>query len=368
MKNGVERRLFIAATSQNDGKTTCSLGLFKAYQARGASVGFIKPVGQRYVVVDGQQIDKDTVLLQKVCGLTCPLKDMSPIAVERDFTRKYLDDTSDILPKLEQKIKTALASVAQNNDLIIIEGTGHAGVGSVFDLSNARVAGMLNAKVVIVTPGGIGRAVDEIMVNCSLFEKEGVPVIGVIANKVLPDKREQTRHYLVKALARKGLELFGSIPYVPRLTWPTIQHVVEALNADVLNGRERLSNEIASSVIGAMTPHNALKYIQDKTLLIVPGDRDDVVLAAVMTDLLRTDLELSGIVLTGGLKLGEQTLDLVSRTPIPVLAVKNNTYDTASCIHEISVKIRATDNEKIRLATSLVQEHVDFKKLLAALA
>jgi BioD-like phosphotransacetylase family protein len=363
----VERRLFIAATSQNDGKTTCSLGLFKAYQALGKSVGFIKPVGQRYVVVDGQQIDKDTVLLKKVGGLTCPLKDMSPIAVERNFTRKYLDDPDHLRPKLERKITAAFAAVAKNNDLIIVEGTGHAGVGSVFDLGNARVASLLNAQVVIVTPGGIGRAMDEIMINWSLFEKEGVPVIGVIANKVLPDKLAQTCLYLSKALARKGLPMFGCIPYVPRLTWPTVQHMVEILKAEVLNGRERLSHEVADSVIGAMTPHNALKYIHDKTLLIVPGDRDDVVLAALMTDLLQTDMELSGIVLTGGLMLGKHTLDLISRTQIPVLAVKKNTYETAATIREVSVKIRDTDKEKIQLATALVRKHVNFKKILAAL-
>lgn len=368
MRNGIERRLYVAATSQNDGKTTCTLGFLNAFSSLAKSVGFIKPVGQRYVTVNGQQIDEDTVLVQKVCGLRCPLKDMSPIAIERDFTRRFLDDPDRILPTLQEAIRKSFAIAAQDNDLIVIEGTGHAGVGSVFDLCNARVAHMLNAKVVIVTLGGIGRPVDEITLNRTLFEKEGAPVVGVVANKIVPEKLEQTRRYLAKSLARQGLTLLGAIPYMPRLTWPTVQQVVEALDAQVLNGRPCLANEIAQILIGAMTPHNALKYVRDKALLIVPGDRDDVVLAAVTTDLLRQDIKLSGIVLTGGLQLAEQTMDLVSRTHIPVLAVETPTYDAASAIHDLTVKIQETDAEKIQLATSLVRDHVDIETLWAALS
>ena len=46
-------RIFIAATRQNDGKTTVSLGLIAALQKRYNNVGFIKPVGQRYLIENG---------------------------------------------------------------------------------------------------------------------------------------------------------------------------------------------------------------------------------------------------------------------------------------------------------------------------
>jgi len=45
-------RVFIAATRQNDGKTTTSLGLLSALQKRLQKVGYIKPVGQRFVQID----------------------------------------------------------------------------------------------------------------------------------------------------------------------------------------------------------------------------------------------------------------------------------------------------------------------------
>jgi hypothetical protein len=367
MRNGVERRLFVAATSQNDGKTTSTLGLIKAFRGRAASIGFIKPIGQRFVNVDGLEIDEDTVLIQKVCGLTCPLKDMSPIAVDRDFTRKFLDDPDALLPGLERAIRTSYAVAAAGNDLVVIEGTGHAGVGDVFDLCNARVAQMLDAKAIIVTRGGIGQPIDEVAVNRVLFEKAGVPVIGVIANKVRPDKLEQTRHYLTMAFARKGLRLLGTLPYVARLTWPTVRDIAQSLRAEVINAPQCLDNEVEEFVVGAMTPHNALKRVVDKSLIIVPGDRDDLVLAVVTTDLLRDDLQLAGVVLTGGLRLAPQTMELVERTDIPVLAGDWSTYDAAARVHDTIVKIRATEEGKIQTAMSLVREHVNLDELWRAL-
>ena len=368
MLNGSEKRLFVAATSQNDGKTTCTLGFLDAYRKRAKSVGFIKPVGQRYVLIDGQTIDEDTVLVQQVCGLRCALKDMSPVAIERNFTRQFLDDPEGVTPRLIRSIEASFAMAAKNNDLVVIEGTGHAGVGSVFDLSNAHVAHMLSAKVIIMTRGGIGRPVDEIALNHNLFERENVEVIGVVANKIQPDKLEQTHDYLTKAFARRGLPLLGAIPFAPKLTWPTVGQVAKEIHAKVLNGRQCLSNKIADILVGAMTAHNAIKFIKDKALLIVPGDRDDVVLAAVTTDLLRHDLDLSGIVLTGGMQLAAPTRELIMRTHIPVLVVDMPTYEATSVLHNITVKILESDEEKIQLATSLVRQYVDLDKLWALLS
>lgn len=363
MINNVEHRLYVAATSQNDGKTSCSIGLLKGLGAFAKTTGFMKPVGQRYVVVGENQVDEDSVLIQRIICTQCALKDMNPIAVPKNFTREYLDNPEKMLPGLLRDIKTSYANIARDCDLVIIEGTGHAGVGSVFDLSNARVAQLLQAKTIIVTLGGIGQPFDEVALNRCLFERSGVEVIGVIANKVLPDKIEQTRDYLGKALKRIGLPLLGVIPYTPRLTWPTMQQVVDALKAKVIYGNANLHNIIAEFVVGAMTPHNALNFIRDKTLLIVPGDRDDLVLAVAGMNVLRDDINLAGILFTGGILPEPQTLDLLERTNIPVIAVEGATYETASRIQKLTVKIRIEDQEKIDIAAQLFSEHVDLKSI-----
>ena len=367
MRDGVEKRLFVAATNQNDGKTTCSLGFVKGFSRFAKSVGFVKPVGQRFVEVDSCKIDEDSLLVREACGLQYPHGEMCSVVVEPDFTRRYLDDPKGLYPVLRQAVLDAYSVAAEGNDLVIIEGTGHAGVGSIFDMCNARVAKLLDAKAMIVTLGGIGRPVDEVAVNRSLFEKEGVPVLGVVVNKVIPEKLVQTRHYLAKAFKACGLPLLGVIPYAPRLAWPTVQQVAETMSAEVINGYDRLANPVAEVLIGAMTPHNAINYVHDKMLLIVPGDRDDLVLAILSFDLLRNDLKLSGIVFTGGLRPQPQTMDLVCRTGIPVLTVDAGTYETASRMRDILVKIRVADEEKIRLAESLIRDNVDLETLWSML-
>src|SRR6185312_1013835 len=212
-------RVFIAATRQNDGKTTASLGLIAALQPYFPRVGYIKPVGQRFVEVEEQKIDEDTVLMDSVYQLNCPLVDMSPIAVEPDFTRKYLESSNN--DALVKKIQKAFDRVAWEKDFVLCEGSGHAGVGSVFDLSNAQVAKILGAKAIIVTQGGIGKPIDEVALNQALFEKEGVEIIGVILNKVLNTKVDSVTDFARRGLKRKGLDLLGVVPHQRILSNPT---------------------------------------------------------------------------------------------------------------------------------------------------
>ena len=127
------KKIFVAATQQNDGKTTVSLGLIAALKKRFDRIGFIKPIGQRYLVEQGYKVDEDSVLIEEVFGIKCNIKDMSPIAIERGFTERFIEKGAD--EDYAGQIADAYERVAADNDLVIIEGTGHAGVGSVFDSS-----------------------------------------------------------------------------------------------------------------------------------------------------------------------------------------------------------------------------------------
>src|SRR6185436_11153523 len=238
--NAVTPRVFIAATRQNDGKTTTSLGLLSALQEFYPRIGYIKPVGQRFVESEEQKIDEDTILMDRVYRLNCPLVDMSPIAVEPDFTRKYLQSSNN--EALVRKIQKAFDRVAWEKDFVLCEGSGHAGVGSVFDLSNAQVAKILEAKVVIVSQGGIGKPIDEVCLNRALFEKEGVEIIGVILNKVLLGKVDYVTEFARRGLKRKGLELLGVIPHQSILCSPTLDLIRDELQAKLLNSDKQIHN------------------------------------------------------------------------------------------------------------------------------
>jgi hypothetical protein len=357
-------RIFIAATRQNDGKTTTSLGLLAALQRFYPRIGYIKPVGQRFVQVDEDKIDEDTVLMDKVYRLNCPLVDMSPIAVEPDFTRKYLQGAGN--ETLVKRIIKAFDRVAWEKDFVLCEGSGHAGVGSVFDLSNATIAKILGAKVIIVSQGGIGKPIDEVYLNQAVFEREGVEIIGVILNKVLPDKVGFITEFAQRGLRRKGLELLGVIPLQHMLTWPTMELIREELGAKSLNKTGDLLNLVENVFVGAVGAANAVSHFKQGTLIITPGDREDIIMAAAMTKL-PPDRQLAGIILTGNLRPDSGTLRIIEQLPYPVLAAHDDIYEVASCVHGLSVKTRPSDTQKVSVIRDLIAANVDVKKILQSL-
>ena len=363
--NKTTPRIFIAATRQNDGKTTTSLGLLSAVQKFYPRLGYIKPVGQRFVEIEEQKIDEDSVLMDQVFRLNCPLVDMSPIAIEPDFTRKYLESSN--RDALVKRIEKAFDRVAWEKDFVLCEGSGHAGVGSVFDLSNAQVAKILNAKVIMVSRGGIGKPIDELALNQALFEKEGVEILGVIINKVMLHKVDELTHVLRRGLKRKGLDLLGVLPHESILTRPPMSLIREDLKADALNKSGQMNNLVHEVIVGAMSVQNAMRHFVNGGLIITPGDREDIILAAGAALATGSCAHLAGIVLTGGIRPSANVVKVIESMPYPVLLAREDSYEVASTVHDITVKTRAVDTEKISVIRDLVAKHVDLSKLLKGL-
>ena len=358
------KKVFIAATKQNDGKTTVSLGLICNFQNKFKKVAFIKPIGQRYLEEEGMKIDEDSVLIEEVCGIKCGLKDMNPIAVEKGFTEKYISRPDK--KTITKKIQDSFRRVSKNHDMVIVEGTGHAGVGSVFDHSNAAVAKLVGAKAILISSGGIGRPIDEIMLNKALFEREGVKLLGVIINKVLPDKFEKINNLVRKGLKRKGVNVLGVIPYNPMLSRPTIEQILEETDFEFICGKDYLECPVSRVIVGAMEPHDAIKYIVDDSLIITPGDREDMLMTALgcFRDTDEKRLKVSGVVLSGGILPDQPILNLLNKANVPVLLSKSDTYDVATCVHDLTVKIRPKDADKINAVVKLIKDNVDLDKIL----
>lgn len=357
-------KVYVAATRQNDGKTIASVGLISAVLKRTEKVGYMKPVGQHYVEVDGHKIDEDAILVKETYGVKCDLPDMSPVAVPRGFTRDYINDPD--RDKLVKQIEEAYSRVSTGKDFVLIEGTGHAGVGSVFDMSNADVAKLLGAKVIIVSAGGIGRPIDEIMLNKAVFDQMGVDILGVIVNKIQPEKYEQIEPIVSKGLARKGLEVLGVMPYNPVLSSPTLEQLLEDIGGELLSGERGLKNSVSRMAIGAMPPHEALDYFGRGTLLITPGTREDLILAAMSSCVVGIGKEscVSGIILTGGVRPHTKVMHLIRRTDIPIISVPDDTFTVASRINGLIVKIRSGDKNKIYATERLVTRYVKVDRLL----
>ena len=278
--------------------------------------------------------------------------------------------------------------------MLLVEGTGHAGVGAVIGLSNAVVAAMLGAPAVIVSEGGVGRPIDEIVLNASLFRAHGVRVAGAIVNKVELDAQPGIVRTLERGLELHGIPLLGVLPYRPILSNPTLGMVLEGVRGEAIHPGPDLDAVIGGVAIGAMEPGHMLERIGPRTLVIVPGDREDVILtlttahlvgrargatradvaeligaAAADDDVLGTDEHEGaalGLVLTGGYRPRPAVIEAIRRADLFATLVAEDTYLVASEVHDLLVKTHAADREKIELIKALVAEHLDIDRILAA--
>jgi BioD-like phosphotransacetylase family protein len=265
----------------------------------------------------------------------------------------------------------------------------------VIGLSNAVVASMLGTPVVIVSEGGVGRPIDEIVLNASLFEAHRVPVAGAIVNKVELDAQPGIVRTLERGLARHGIPLLGVLPYRSILSNPTLGMVLEGVSGEELHPGPDLDAVIGDVAIGAMEPGHMLERVGPRTLVIVPGDREDVILTLTTAHLVgparsgkpataggAVGLEgrpwggvaavdghegaALGLVLTGGYRPRPAVIDAIRRADLFATLVPEDTYRVASEVHDLLVKTHPADREKIELIKALVAEHLDIDRILAA--
>jgi hypothetical protein len=366
------RHVYLAATGQNRGKTTVSLGVLDGFGRRGLSTGFMKPVGQRTVIEDGVPADEDAVLMRSVFDLAEPLGQMSPVHIPRGFTQSFID--GQVVEDLGARIRDAHAAFAADRDVLLIEGTGHAGVGAVIDLSNARVAAMLGVPAVIVSEGGVGRPIDEIVLNAALFERHGVHVAGAIVNKVDLDTKPGLARTLERGLARHGVPLLGVLPYRPILSNPTLAMVLEGVQGETLHPGPDLDLVIGGVAIGAMEPAHMLERIGPRSLVIVPGDREDVIDAIVGARLDGDERAgrgvpgggALGLVLSGGYRPSDRVIESIRRADLFATLVPEDTYAVASEVHDLLVKTHPADVGKIEEIKALVWEYLFIDRILGA--
>ncbi len=386
------RQLYLAATGQNRGKTTAALGLLDGFLRSGLRTGFMKPVGQRTVIDHGQPADEDAVLMHEVFDLAESYTAMSPVHIPRGFTKSYI--AGKVVEDLGARIRDAHATF-DAHDILLVEGTGHAGVGAVIGLSNAVVAAMLGTPAVIISEGGVGRPIDEIVLNASLFAAHGVPVAGAIVNKVDMDAQPGITKVLERGLAKHGIPLLGVLPVRPILSHPTLGMILEGVHGETIHPGPDLDRVIDGVAIGAMEAGHMLERVGPGSLVIVPGDREDIILTlttahfaqrlqrakapeaariasiAAAASNERTAAVAGhegaavGLVLTGGYRPRPTVIDAIREADIFATLVPEDTYVVASEIHDLLVKTHPADREKIALIKGLVAEHLDIDRILA---
>ena len=223
-------------------------------------------------------------------------------------------------------------------------------------------------KVIIVTQGGIGKPIDEVALNQALFEKEGVEIIGVILNKVLRRKDGLLADFARRGLKRKGLELLGVIPHQPHSLQPDRGLDPRRIEGANCSTRRPTSNTLVDDVVvGAMGAQNAMSFFKRGVLLITPGDREDIVLAACTSIDAQSDGQMAGHRPDRRLAPQRERAENHPHMPIPVLLAAEGQLPSRLQSSRFDRENPADDAEKISLIRDLVAKNVNVKKILDAI-
>ncbi len=381
--------IYITGFRQHAGKTVACLGLLHLLrqQYKPEDLGYVKPVGQELVEVsDGLKVDKDALIIRQFADIAdLDMRYVSPVRLGSGFTRKYITSPDRVseTEKLKEKIKEALYHY-RDKKIIIAEGTGHPGVGGIVGLSNAMVGNLMNADILFLSGGGIGRALDMLEVDLSYFMYAGSNVRGIVFNKLIPNKISTVREYISEQFINEKYESFpnslhilGFLPEMEKLNKPSMRVLLEKFPTARAIGDPR-EKRWARDCTNIKVLSLSAEFLHPEEH-IRPGD---VVLLGAASRSRRSKLfmyeralgkgeGISGLILTCG-----QTTPLdphierqIEESGIPAMYVQEDTAEAEEKIIQAfeTSKIQVYDSKKYETIKKLFSEHFDYSYLRAIL-
>ena len=177
------------------------------------------------------------------------------------------------------------------------------------------------------------------------------------------------------------------------LASPDLTQICEDIDGEFLHSPADPSSRVEHVIIGAMSSGNVVDEFRPGTLIITPGDREDIILAALSSNCLPSAAEgkrglrvkgnsadevdqdgnpcghpmVVGIILSGNLRPHASILDLIKASNVPVVVSPLDSFTIASSIHSMTVKTLPGDTEKLDKIQSLVEKHVEVDRILEKL-
>ncbi|MDQ1555020.1 MAG: phosphate acetyltransferase, partial [Actinomycetota bacterium] len=360
-------RIYITSAEGNTGKSTIALGVLETL-ARGVKrVGVFRPIAR-------STTERDYVLELLLLHATADLSYEECIGVTYD--RVHTDPDAALTD-----IVARFAAVEQACDAVVILGSDFTDVGSPTELSyNARIAANLGAPVLLVlggrrTAGEGARTPDDLRQVAELttaeLRHEHAGLLAVVVNRADPSQLEQIAASVTSSFesASEAVPVW-SIPENPFLVAPSVAALLEATDSRLLSGDESLlDREALGVVVAAMSMENVLPRLIEGAVVVVPGDRSDVLVGTLLAHASETFPSLSGLILNGGFELAPAVEKLISglRSSLPIATNDLGTFDTARRITQTRGRLAADSPRKLELARALFDEHVDADDLLRRL-
>lgn len=351
----------LVSSGSGAGLTTVALGMVHALDQQGFRVGFCKPIAQLHDGDSGSE--RSTRLVTHVANITAP----APINLRR--AESLLG--SGRLGLLLEDVVALYQQSALHKDVVIVEGLiadGHAGYATRL---NTAVAQALDAEVILIAQPETD--MDEYIgiAFATFSNRNDSNLTGVIINKVqagepvrqsaaAEEAGAAQKACIYQDLADKhALHLIACIPEEDALAAPRTCDIARYLDATLLHGGDQ-QRRVLNIALCARTLAHTHSIYEPHSLLIMPGDRDDVFVAACMSAM--NGVPLAGILLTSGLKPSENVMTLCAHAielGIPVLMVDSNSYKTAAKIARMPAEVGIDDFNLIDRAVEHVAAHMD---------
>ena len=351
------RALYLTSVEASSGKSVAALGLMETLTRSVSRVGYFRPV------VGAGAADKRIELFRTRYRLDQTYDESFGVtsAETRDFGGNHVD------PALVSKIIERFRRLANRCDYVLVEGTDYLGASKAFEFAlNAEIASNLGAVALLVLTAADHRPEQ---VNGALsaaiegLGERGVPTVGAFVNRVT------TRDWAAMEAAVVGCSVpVWMLPELASLTHPTIREVAGAVRATLLLGSdEDLSRPVPDIKVAAMSVPRLMDHLSEGTLLITPGDRSDIIMAAYSSRQSDAIPAVSGVILTGGLDPDPTVMrfaaGITQAASLPILITNLDTYETAAAVSGLHAEIAPDDTRKITDALSLFEEHVDEAEL-----
>ncbi len=356
--------LMVVATEPRSGKSAICLGLLDQFERHGVRAGFFKPVG--LAAAPGHS-DPDVLLVNGALGrkpatdggMAVGLNEVTS-AVERGAYDQVLD-----------RILEAHGRLGSESDVILCEGVDSVSAFPALESDiNLDIARNIDASILLVAPGEDRKASDvasNVLLACQRLEERGGRILGVIVNRVQNDNLTEFKQALAARLKERNVALFGVVPLLPALSRIRVADVRESLGAKVLAGDSQMQNQVKHILVAAMGLDSAMQHVQDGSLVIVPADRDDILLLAAAAHAAPNMPRPAGAVLSGLSEPGSRTLELarsLSNNQLPVLQASAPTFETAIAIHHVMPTMTPDQEVKVLAVRAAMEEHVDISHLL----
>jgi phosphate acetyltransferase len=356
------RALYLTSVESSSGKSVVALGLMETLTRSVSRVGYFRPV-----IRAGDELDTRIELLRRRYRLDQSYDES--FGVTTDETRAY--GGAHVDPALVGRIIERYQRLASRCDYVLVEGTDYLGASRAFEFAlNAEIASNLGAVALIVLTaqdhapaqvnGALTGAID------GLGER-GVPTAGAFVNRV----PEGDWAALEAVVATCPVPVW-LLPEMASLTHPTIREVAAAVGATLVIGAdEDLSRPVPDIRVAAMSVPRLMDHLSEGTLLITPGDRSDILMAAYSSRQSEAIPAVSGVILTGGLEPDPTVMRFAEgvdqSVALPILVTPLDTFDTAAAVASLHPEIAPDDARKITDALSLFEEHVDEAELEAGI-